>query len=104
VVAPRIYADFNKLDGPNRLILTCLGTHADLARYGLQLREGMPLTFYMDDADDQGRPDEIVVEGVVHYNAEEKYWVAEVNWDTLHNASDEAVSAGRSHPQPPLDQ
>jgi hypothetical protein len=95
---PRIYADFNNLDDENRLRLTCAGTQADLVRFGIQLQGGMTLTFYMDDADDDGRPDDILVEGVVHYNTQEKCWVAEAKWDALRNASDEAESVEKPRP------
>jgi hypothetical protein len=85
---PRVYADFNNLDDYNRLRLTCAGTIADLSRQGIELREGLTLTFYMDDADDEGKPDELLAEGVVHYHAEEKAWVATVDWSAVRHASD----------------
>jgi hypothetical protein len=95
---PRIYADFNNLDDKNRIKLTLVGTQADLARFGIQLQEGMTLTFYMDDADDEGRPDDILVEGVVYYNNQEKCWVAEAKWDALRNASDKAEPVEKPRP------
>ena len=58
MAAPRVYADFQNLDDHNRLKLTCAGTGQDLARQGIQLQEGLILTFYTDDADDQGQPDQ----------------------------------------------
>ncbi|MFO0844075.1 MAG: hypothetical protein U0797_17020 [Gemmataceae bacterium] len=92
---PRIYADFQNLDNYNRLRLTCAGTLDDLSRQNLQLREGLVLTLYMDDADDKGRPDELLADGTVRYNAEERCWVAEVDWTALRHASDEAASTSR---------
>jgi len=86
---PRVYADFHSLDAFNRLRLTCAGTTADLERQGIQLREGLALTFYMDDADDEGRPDELLAEGVVHYNEAEHAWVAHLDWSAVRHASDE---------------
>lgn len=56
---PKVYADFHNLDDSNRLRLTCTGTIDDLARQRIELSEGMALTFYMDDADDQGDADEL---------------------------------------------
>ena len=53
---PKVYADFHNLDDFNRLRLTCMGTRTDLTRQGIALREGLVLTFSMDDADDQGEP------------------------------------------------
>lgn len=89
----RIYADFNNLDDFNRLRLTCAGTVADLDRYGIKLREGLTLTFYMDDADEEGEPDELLVEGVVQHDAEGKTWVAAVDWSAVRHASDEKGSS-----------
>jgi hypothetical protein len=89
----RVYADFNNLDDFNRLRLTCAGTAADLARQGIQLREGLALTFYMDDADEEGHADELLAEGTVHYDEAERAWVARVDWSAVRHASDE-----REHP------
>ena len=89
---PKIYADFQNLDDFNRLRLTCAGTTEDLDRQKLQLREGMVLTFYMDDADEQGRPDELTAEGVVHYNKDEECWVAAIDWSAIHHASEEQIA------------
>jgi hypothetical protein len=86
---PKIYADFQNLDDSNRLRLTCAGTREDLERQGIELREGLVLTFYMDDADDRGKPDELRTEGVVHYDETESTWVASVDWSAVRHASDE---------------
>jgi hypothetical protein len=93
---PRVYADFQNLDDCNRVRLTCAGTREDLARQGLELHEGLLLTLYSDDADDAGQPDELRVEGRVHYHAEEKCWVAAVDWAALHHASDELAREGKT--------
>jgi hypothetical protein len=88
----KIYADFNNLDNHNRLKLTCSGTIADLAHQGIALEEGLTLTFYMDDADDSGEPDELLADGVVHYDEVECHWVASVDWSALRHASDERTA------------
>lgn len=88
---PKVYADFHKLDDENRIILTTVGTRDDLHRLGIQLAEGMQLTFYMDDADDHGNSDDIMVDGVARYSVADTCWVAEVNWDGVYHASDEAT-------------
>jgi hypothetical protein len=89
---PKIYADFQKLDDFNRLKLTCAGTVRDLKRYGIELRDGLVFTFYMDDAKGCGQPGELRAEGVVHYNDREKCWVAEINWDAVRHTSDEKAA------------
>jgi hypothetical protein len=95
MVAPRVYADFQNLDDANRLRLTARGTWNDLERQRIELREGLALTFYTDDADDQGRPDELRIDGVVHYDAAGQCWVAAVDWSALRHASREEPRAAR---------
>jgi hypothetical protein len=77
---PRIYADFQNLDDFNRLRLTSAGTLQDLARERIELREGLVLTFWTDDEDDEGQADQLRAEGIVQFNVDEKCWVAAVNW------------------------
>ncbi len=86
MTAPKVYADLQNLEDFNRLRLTCSGTRQDLDRQGIELREGLVLTFYMDDADDEGRPDELRAEGVVRFNEAERCWVADINWSALCHA------------------
>jgi hypothetical protein len=88
MATPRVYADFQNLDDENRLRLTCAGTRRDLELQAITLREGMALMLYTDDADDGGQPDELLAEGVVHYNEAEKCWVAAIDWHAIRHASD----------------
>jgi len=60
-----------------------------VARQGIKLREGLVLTFYMDDADDDGVPDELRAEGVVSYDKSTCSWVASVDWSAIRHASDD---------------
>jgi len=87
---PKVYADFQNLDDENRLRLTCAGTRTDLERQGIHLREGAVLTFYMDDADDDGKLDELLADGIVRFNSQEQCWVAEINWGKLRHTSDDS--------------
>ena len=84
----KVYADFQKVDDEGRLILTCAGTARDLARHRIELREGLVLTFYSDDADDDGNPDDLLVEGTVRYDAAAGHWVALIDWGAIKHASD----------------
>jgi len=99
----KVYADFNNLDDQNRLKLTCAGTIRDLARLGIEPREGMALTFFMDDADDEGRPDELLARGVVHYDEETGTWVASVDWSTVRHASEENAAPENGAARNPTD-
>jgi hypothetical protein len=92
MATPRVYADFQNLDDENRLRLTCAGTCCDLERQHIDLREGLAITLYTDDADDQGRPDELRASGIVHYNDAEQCWVAAIDWKAIRHASEEQAS------------
>jgi hypothetical protein len=95
MATPRVYADFQNLDDLNRLRLTSAGTHDDLARHGIVLREGLVLTFYTDDADAAGRPDELQIEGRIHFDVDCKCWVASVDWAAIHHASEETARGAK---------
>jgi hypothetical protein len=84
----RIYADLNKGDSLGRIKLTCLGTTEDLEKHAIQLSEGMSLTFYMDDANDNGVPDDLIVDGVVSFDSAAGHWVATMDWSTLKHVSE----------------
>ena len=86
---PRVYADFQNLDDENRLRLTCAGTRRDLERQALELREGLALTLYTDDATDDGQSDQLLADAVVHFNSAENCWVAAIDWQALRHASSE---------------
>jgi hypothetical protein len=94
MTTPKVYADFQNLDDFNRLRLTCAGTQEDLARQGVHLAEGLRLTLYMDDADDQGWADELRADGIVHYNEAERCWVAAIDWSAIRHASEETDGDG----------
>jgi hypothetical protein len=91
--SPMIYADFNNADEKGRLRLNCAGTAKDLFSQKIQLSEGLKLTFYSDDADERGMPDDLHVDGIVEYSSEEKGWVAVVDWKAIRHASDGAKNA-----------
>jgi hypothetical protein len=99
---PKVYADFHNLDDMNRLRLSRAGTIADLAGQGIELQEGLALTFCMDDADDQGKADELRADGIVHYDEYDRVRVASVDWSAVRHSSDERTSvsavAGASVP------
>ena len=89
---PRIYADYQKTDDAGRLILVCSGTARDLERHGIVLENGLALTFYMDDGDKAGNPDDLLVDGVVEYDEKQKNWVAVIDEDTFRHTSEEGAA------------
>lgn len=74
-----IFADTNKYDDKFRLILTS-GSFRDLEKYQIGLREGMDLWFYMDDADDDGNQDDLIMKGILQYDSENERWTAKIDW------------------------
>jgi hypothetical protein len=82
-----IYADFMKMDYSGRLNLMTLGTFRDLKEKGIDLRPGLHICFYNEDEDSDGKSDNLVVEGIVDYDPENKIWVAEIDWDAIKNIS-----------------
>lgn len=84
----KIYVDFQKADDEGRLILTCSGTWKDLNQYGIQLSEGLKLTFYSDDADEDGNSDNLIVDGIAHYDKASEQWTAIIDWTAIKHESD----------------
>ncbi len=80
---PKVYADFHNADAQGRLRLNCVGTVTALARQQVQLQPGLVLTLYSDDADDVGRPAELLVTGVVERSDAEQCWVARIDWSAI---------------------
>lgn len=63
--------DFHSADSQGRIRLNCIGTVEDLSRQRVEPREGLVVTLYSDDLDNQSRLDELLVEGVVSFLEEE---------------------------------
>lgn len=89
---PKIYADFHNCDSQGRVRLNSVGTLEDLACQQVQLREGLAVSLYADDANEFGQPDELRVEGTVAYSKDESCWVAVIDWNAVHHASEETVA------------
>lgn len=93
---PHIYADFQNADALGRIRLNCVGTVRDLAEQGIELREGTALSLYCDDADDDGNRDHLVAVGTATYSADERCWVAVVDWNAVaHESQRGAISQGK---------
>ena len=92
-IPPVVYADLHNADAQGRVRLNSVGTIRDLARQQVQLRKGLVLALYSDDADDRGRPDDLHVPGVVEYSSEEQCWVAVIDWGAIRHASDSSGQA-----------
>ena len=82
-----VYADFMKIDREGRLPLVTRGTFKDLEKHGIALTDGLRLVFYNEDEDDLGNRDDLVVEGIVHFDEVDERWIAVIHWDAIKNIS-----------------
>jgi hypothetical protein len=84
---PRIYADFNKAAGPGRVILTCVGTRADIEKLNLDLTDGMQVVLYMPDVDENGVSDPLEVSAIIRRDEKNGWWVGDFDWKELDHLS-----------------
>jgi hypothetical protein len=77
---PRIWVDFQKPHEGGGIKLSTIGSRRDLGLLGADLREGMDVLFY-DDA--TGDETEIVVEGVVHFDEENRCWFGDIDPEAI---------------------
>ena len=84
---PRIWVDINEWDADARRVPIPPVSVRALEAYGLSLHEGMTLYLYSDDLDDEGRRDDLVVDGVAHYDPSIDRWIA-VNMGRIRNVSE----------------
>lgn len=87
---PRVFADFQNADRSGRVRLNCSGTMEDLGRQQIELRDGLLLELYSDDAGADGQPDDLYVTARVEYSPEERGWVAVIDWDAIRHESGRA--------------
>jgi hypothetical protein len=73
----RLYFDANSKDEDGRYWLSCAGTLRDLKALHVELEDGMLVTLYMDDPDEDGRPALLLVEAVVERDGQ--HFVARVD-------------------------
>ena len=65
-----------------------LGTIEDLASTGKILEEGMTVQFWTDDADEAGDTDNLLFEGIVHFDATCQKWYAMIDHKSFRHESD----------------
>lgn len=90
---PRIYVDFHEMVEPDLVLLSKADTKQDSSGATVQLYEGLHVSVYMDDADGNGKPDNLIADGVVERNTSEywKYvpWCCRIDAKGIRHESDE---------------
>jgi hypothetical protein len=71
-----------------RNYLKDIGTFEDFKQSGMSLKEGLRLEFYCGDADDTGKPDDLIFDGTVYYDTEKQKWYVIVDENSYRHASD----------------
>jgi hypothetical protein len=66
-----------------------VGTLKDLELEKITPIEGMTLQFWMDDGDDAGNTDNLIFEGVIHFDKELGRWYAVIDENSYRHESDE---------------
>ncbi len=92
---PEVYCDLNARMTEHGYSLERRGSVDDLAKLGLTLASavGMRFTFYMDDADEDGTPNDIMFNGVVMNDPHYGYLAIKDHSDFYHRSD---VSRGNS--------
>lgn len=76
---PIFSVDFNELLEPTLVLLSKEDTKVDSLGSEISLREGLEISVYDDDTNDQGKPDNLVASGVVERNRTTG-WGSHVKW------------------------
>jgi len=82
-----LYADFNNADPEGRVRLNVAGTLRDLARQGVQLRQGMAVTVH---------DEELAADGEAEFSPAEGVWAARIDWPRVRPWLAELASAGHA--------
>jgi hypothetical protein len=88
LVSSPVWVDFMRVDWERRVKLDLPGTRRDLERWGIELADGLRLVLYTEDADAEGRVDDLVTVGTVRYDSDEDQWTAEIDWVALVHVSE----------------
>lgn len=65
-----------------------IGTTQDAMLNDVKLEEGLRMGFYCDDAGDNGKEDDLVFDGTVHFDSEKQQWYAIIDETSYRHSSD----------------
>jgi hypothetical protein len=73
-VTLRVYADLQNRDAVGGVRLNGVGTIEDLAREGVELKDGQSIVVYDEDLE---------ADGVVRFSSHEGLWIAQIDWQRV---------------------
>lgn len=76
---PRIYVDFNEMPQRDLVLLSQQDSKPDSEGNLIHFHEGMKVYVYMTDLDENGRPDNLIADGVAERNTR-KDWTRAATW------------------------
>lgn len=90
---PRIYVDFNEMPEEDLVLLSREDSKSDSEGKLVHFHEGMKVYVYMTDLDEDGRPDNLIAEGVVERNTRQDWsrgvkWCCRIDSDYIRHESD----------------
>jgi hypothetical protein len=76
---PVFYVDFNEMLESDLVLLSATDIKVDLDGKSVHLNEGLEITVFMEDENEQGHPDNLVATGTVEVN-DGLGWSSHVKW------------------------
>jgi hypothetical protein len=90
----RIYVNFNEMITENIVLLSKDDTKKDSKGNIIAFYEGMPVSIYMDDDDEDGKPDNLIADGIAikydlsKYNLNYVKWCCKIDENGIRHESD----------------
>ncbi len=78
--SPMLKVDFNEMLDSNLVLLSADDAKLNSRGELVSLHEGLPVTVYMEDTDEDGSVDNLVAKGIVVRNRSEVGWASNAKW------------------------
>ena len=90
---PLFYVDFNELMDIDVVLFSKTDVRKDASGNDVHISEGLEVAIYSDDIGLDGKPDNLIAEGVVIPNTFTKHfanvkWCCRINWKGIRHQSD----------------
>jgi len=97
----RVYVDFNEMISPDEVLLSQTDSKVDSAGNIVEFFDGKEVAVYMDEIDDNGKPDNLIANGIVIRNTLDGWasiakWVLKIDERGIRHESDKS-NPGQLH-------